>query len=175
MIGEIRDYETADIAIKAALTGHLVLSTLHTTTSAGSVTRLLNMGIEPFLLSSTLIGVLTQRLVRTLCNKCKEPFEISEAIKEKYSIGKSEKIYKAKGCDACQNTGYKGRTVICEYLPVSAKIRALITACASEHVIKHEARLLSMRTLRQDGLLKVAKGLTTIEEILKATAPDEQL
>jgi len=175
MIGEIRDFDTADIAIKAALTGHLVLSTLHTTTSPGSVTRLLNMGIEPFLLSSTLIGVLTQRLVRTLCSKCKEEFKMTEAIREKYSIGKEVKIYKAKGCSSCQNVGYKGRTVLCEYLPVSLKIRALISSSASEHAIKREARILGMRTLREDGLIKVAKGITTLEEVLKVTGPDEPL
>jgi len=175
MIGEIRDFDTADIAIKAALTGHLVLSTLHTTTSAGSVTRLLNMGIEPFLLSSTLIGVITQRLVRTLCPKCKEEFAMPESVREKYSIDKNAKLYKAKGCNACQNIGYKGRTVLCEYLPVVLKIRALVSNSSSEHVIKREARLLGMRTLREDGLVKVTKGITTLEEVLKVTGPDEPL
>lgn len=175
MVGEIRDADTADIGIKAALTGHLVLSTLHTTTSAGSVTRLLNMGIEPFLLSSTLIGVVTQRLVRTLCSKCKEKFDMPENIREKYSINKNATIYKIKGCNLCQHTGYKGRTILCEYLPVSSKIRALISASASEHVIKREARLLGMRTLREDGLVKIAKGITTLEEVLKVTGPDEPL
>jgi type IV pilus assembly protein PilB len=175
MIGEIRDFDTADIAIKAALTGHLVLSTLHTTTSAGSVTRLLNMGIEPFLLSSTLIGVITQRLVRTLCPKCKEEFAMPESVREKYSIDKNAKLYKAKGCNSCQNIGYKGRTVLCEYLPVVLKIRALVSNSSSEHVIKREARLLGMRTLREDGLVKVTKGITTLEEVLKVTGPDEPL
>jgi len=175
MIGEIRDFDTADIAIKAALTGHLVLSTLHTTTSAGSVTRLLNMGIEPFLLSSTLIGVITQRLVRTLCPKCKEEFAMPESVREKYSIDKNAKLYKAKGCNACQNIGYKGRTVLCEYLPVVLKIRALVSNSSSEHVIKREARLLGMRTLREDGLVKVTKGITTLGEVLKVTGPDEPL
>ncbi|MFA5008134.1 MAG: GspE/PulE family protein [Candidatus Omnitrophota bacterium] len=175
MIGEIRDFDTADISIKAALTGHLVLSTLHTTTSAGSVTRLLNMGIEPFLLSSTLIGVLTQRLVRTLCVKCKEEFAMPDSVREKYSIGKQIKIYKAKGCGSCQHTGYRGRTVLCEYLPVGLKIRALINSSTSEHIIKREARLLGMRTLREDGLIKVSKGITTLEEVLKVTGPDEPL
>lgn len=175
MVGEIRDGETADIGIKAALTGHLVLSTLHTTTSAGSVTRLLNMGIEPFLLSSTLIGVVTQRLVRTLCNKCKEKFDMPENIREKYSIDKKAIIYKIKGCNLCQHTGYKGRTVLCEYLPVSSKIRALISTSASEHAIKREARLSGMHTLRDDGSIKIAKGITTLEEVLKVTGPDEPL
>jgi type IV pilus assembly protein PilB len=176
MVGEIRDYETADIAIKAALTGHLVLSTLHTTTSAGSITRLLNMGIEPFLLSSTLLGVVTQRLVRNLCMKCKEEYAISEVIRQKYLADKKEaKLYRAKGCNLCQNTGYKGRLALCEYLRVSPKIRSLINSSASEHSIKREARLLGMRTLREDGLLKINKGITTIEEVLKVTGPDEPL
>ncbi len=175
MVGEIRDADTADIGIKAALTGHLVLSTLHTTTSAGSITRLLNMGIEPFLLSSTLIGVVTQRLVRTLCNKCKEKFNMPENIREKYSIDKNATIYKIKGCNLCQHTGYKGRIVLCEYLPVSPKIRALVNSSASEHIINRQARILGMRTLRGDGLIKVAKGVTTLEEVLKVTGPDEPL
>ncbi|MDP2923384.1 MAG: ATPase, T2SS/T4P/T4SS family [Candidatus Omnitrophota bacterium] len=175
MVGEIRDYETADMAIKAALTGHLVLSTLHTTTSAGSITRLLNVGIEPFLLSSTLIGVLTQRLVRNLCPKCKEEFDVPDTIREKYSIEKKAKVYKAKGCNLCQTTGYKGRIALCEYLQVSPKMRSLISSNTSEHTIKREARLLGMHTLREDGLLKIAKGVTTIEEVLKVTGSDEPL
>lgn len=175
MVGEIRDYETADIAIKAALTGHLVLSTLHTTTSAGSVTRLLNMGIEPFLLSSTLIGVLTQRLVRNLCVKCKEEYNLSEAVREKYLLDKKAKLYKAKGCNLCQNTGYKGRSALSEYLRLSPKIRSLVNSSASEHTVKREARLLGMRTLREDGLLKIKSGTTTLEEVLKVTGPDEPL
>jgi type IV pilus assembly protein PilB len=175
MIGEIRDYETADIAIKAALTGHLVLSTLHTTTSAGSVTRLLNMGIEPFLLSSTLLGILTQRLVRNLCTKCKEEYAVSEAIRQKYLLDAKAKLYRIKGCNSCQHSGYKGRLALCEYLRVSPQIRSLISSSASEHAIKREARLLGMRTLREDGLLKIQNGITTIEEVLKVTGPDEPL
>jgi type II secretory ATPase GspE/PulE/Tfp pilus assembly ATPase PilB-like protein len=127
------------------------------------------------LLSSTLIGVLTQRLVRTLCNKCKEEYKMPEEIREKYSIGKEAKLYKAKGCNSCQNAGYKGRTVLCEYLPVGLKIRSLVSGSASEHAIKREARLLGMRTLREDGLIKVIKGMTTLEEVLKVTGPDEPL
>ncbi|MCM8819298.1 MAG: GspE/PulE family protein [Candidatus Omnitrophica bacterium] len=175
MVGEIRDAETADIAIKASLTGHLLLSTLHTTTSAGSVTRLINMGIEPFLLASTLIGVLSQRLVRKLCPKCKQVYNLSENIKEKYGINKDTVIYKAVGCSFCQDTGYKGRTLICEYLQVLPQIKSLINKSASEPAIKREARLLGMRTLREDGLLKISKGITTLEEVLKVSAPDEPL
>jgi len=175
MIGEIRDAETADMGIRSALTGHLVLSTLHTTTSAGSITRLMNMGIEPFLLSSTLLGVLTQRLVRVLCSKCKERMELSSSLYEKYSLDKKKLIYKPKGCSFCQNNGYKGRTLICEYLQVSSKIKNLINSSAAESVIKREARLLGMRTLREDGLVKLQKGLISLEEVLRTTAADEPI
>jgi len=175
MIGEIRDADTADMSIKSALTGHLVLSTLHTTTSAGSVTRLINMGVEPFLLSSTLVGVLTQRLVRLLCPKCKEKMDLSVSLRERYLISNQAVLYKAKGCHNCQNTGYKGRIALCEYLPVWPEIKNLINRSASESVIKSRARSLGMRTLRQDGIVKIEKGVTTLEEVLKATAPDEPL
>jgi len=175
MIGEIRDADTADMAIKSSLTGHLVLSTLHTTTSAGSATRLINMGVEPFLLSSTLIGVLTQRLVRMLCQKCKEKADIAAAVREKYHIRKDVVVYKAKGCSVCQNTGYKGRVALCEYLQITPKMKQLIAASASETALKRQARILGMRTLREDGILKVEKGVTTIEEVLKATNADEPL
>ncbi len=175
MVGEIRDIETAGMAIKAALTGHLVLSTLHTTTSAGSITRLINMEVEPFLLSSTLIGVLTQRLVRVLCPKCKEETDLAEVLRKKYLISKKALIYRPKGCNFCQNTGYKGRVALCEYLRVSPQIKRLINSCASEGAIKKESRLAGMRTLREDGAIKVEKGLTTLEEVIKATAIDEPL
>ncbi len=175
MIGEIRDADTADMAIKSALTGHLVLSTLHTTTSAGSITRLINMEVEPFLLSSTLIGVLTQRLLRVLCPKCKEVAELVPAVREKYRIAQKAVIYKLKGCDACQKTGYKGRVALCEYLSVNPEIKRLINSSASEPTIKRQARLLGMRTLREDGIVKLEKGITSLEEVLKATNADEPL
>ncbi|MBU2102445.1 MAG: GspE/PulE family protein [Candidatus Omnitrophota bacterium] len=175
MIGEIRDADTADIAIKSALTGHLVLSTLHTTTSAASVTRLLNMGIEAFLLSSTLIGVVTQRLVRRLCQKCKEPFDLVGDVRARYSIDPAATLYRAKGCSACLNTGYRGRIVLCEYLQVSAQLKALIDKAASEPEVKNLARREGMRTLREDGWVKVYQGITSVEEVLKVSAPDEPL
>ncbi|MFH1364019.1 MAG: ATPase, T2SS/T4P/T4SS family, partial [Candidatus Omnitrophota bacterium] len=175
MIGEIRDADTADMGIKSALTGHLVLSTLHTTTSAGSITRLINMGIEAFLLSSTLVGVLTQRLVRILCPKCKEKMELSDSLRQRYLIGGQIQLYKAKGCQYCQNTGYKGRVALCEYLTATLQIKDLISSKASESMIKKQARKFGMRTLRQDGILKIEKGITTLEEVLKVTAPDEPL
>jgi len=173
MIGEIRDSDTADMAIKSALTGHLVLSTLHTTTSAGSITRLINMGIEPFLLSSTLVGVLTQRLVRKLCPKCKEKAEMSISVRKKYLINKDAKLYKAKGCSFCQNMGYKGRVSLCEYLQALPEMRKLINASVSESEIKKEARRAGMNTLREDGIIKLEKGITTLEEVLKVTSSDE--
>ncbi|MFH1504579.1 MAG: GspE/PulE family protein [Candidatus Omnitrophota bacterium] len=175
MIGEIRDSSTADMAMKSALTGHLVLSTLHTTTSPGSITRLINMNVEPFLLSSTLVAVLTQRLVRKLCPKCKEAANLSESLRKKYSISPGAKIYKIKGCDFCQNTGYKGRVGLCEYLRVTPSLKELINSCAPESAIKKEARSLGMHTLREDGIVKVEKGVTTLEEVLRVTAADEIL
>ncbi|MBN3040669.1 MAG: type II/IV secretion system protein [Candidatus Omnitrophica bacterium] len=175
MIGEIRDSITADMAIKSSLTGHLVLSTLHTTTSPGSVTRLINMEVEPFLLSSTLIGVITQRLVRVLCPKCKEPMDMSSAVRKKYLIREKIDIFKAKGCSFCQNTGYKGRISLCEYLRVDPKMKRLINSNVSESVLKKEARVLGMRTLREDGIIKVEKGVTTLEEVLKTTNADEPI
>lgn len=175
MIGEIRDGDTADMAIKSALTGHMVLSTLHTTTSAGSITRLINMGVEPFLLSSTVVGVLTQRLVRKLCPKCKEKTEMPDSIRERYLINKKVEVYKAKGCSSCQKMGYQGRVSLCEYLQVTPKIKDLINASGSESSIKKKARLLGMRTLREDGITKIEKGVTTLEEVLKVTGSDEIL
>lgn len=175
MIGEIRDGDTADMAVKSALTGHLVLSTLHTTTSAGTVTRLVNMGVEPFLLSSTLVGAQAQRLARKLCDKCKEKLEMSYTIRKEYLINKDAVIYKPKGCRHCQNIGYKGRISLCEYMQVSPKLKGLIIGCAPESEIKRESRILGMRTLREDGIVKLEKGIISLEEVLKTTSADEPL
>jgi type IV pilus assembly protein PilB len=177
MIGEIRDYETVDIAIKSALTGHLVLSTLHTTTAAGAVVRLVNMGVEPYLINSSLVCVMAQRLVRKVCSSCKEAYilknEVADSLKlNREKIGKLQ-FYKGKGCQHCFNTGYSGRTVIAEVLQLSPKIRDLILTGAPEVSIKKQARLEGMQTLREDGLAAVLKGQTTIEEVLRVTAPDE--
>lgn len=173
MIGEVRDFDTLDIGIKAALTGHLVLSTIHTTTAPGSVTRFINMGAEPFLLASTLIGVLAQRLVRLLCPKCKEPNPLPEDIKARYKLKKEAHIYKPKGCSHCLNQGYLGRIALAEYLHIDSQMRRLINESASEHTIKREARKRGMRTLREDGIIKVERGLTSLEEVLRSTSPDE--
>lgn len=173
MVGEIRDFDTVDIGIKAALTGHLVFSTLHTTTAVGAVTRLINMGVEPFLLSSTLIGVLAQRLVRRLCPKCKEVSPLDESTKEQYKIAKGATVYKAKGCPFCHLHGYKGRVAITEYLHMNQALRALINKGASEHIIKQEARKQGMKTLWENGTQKIEKGITSLEEIMRISLTDE--
>jgi len=174
MIGEIRDFDTVDIAIKSALTGHLVLSTLHTTTSAGAIVRLVNMGVEPYLINSSLICVAGQRLVRKICNHCKEKYILKKEIMEslKMKLDKQE-FFKPKGCPLCLNTGYSGRIAIAEVLILSSKIRELILNRAQEHVIKQEARHEGMRTLREEGIDAALKGLTTLEEVLRVTAADE--
>ena len=177
MIGEIRDYETVDIAIKSALTGHLVLSTLHTTTAAGAVVRLINMGVEPYLINSSLACVVAQRLVRKICSYCKEMYILQQEVAEnlKLVVAKMDKLqfYKGKGCQHCFNTGYSGRTVIAEVLQLSPKIRELILVGSQEQFIKLQARSEGMKTLREDGVEAALKGQTTIEEVLRVTAPDE--
>ncbi len=177
MIGEIRDFDTVDIAIKSALTGHLVLSTLHTTTASGAIVRLINMGVEPFLINSSLICIVAQRLVRKICNSCKERYILKQEIadKLKFDIGKSKKmeLFKGKGCPYCFNTGYNGRIGIAEVLISTPKIRELILTGGQEYIIKQQARREGMRTLRESGMEAVLEGTTTIEEVLRVTAADE--
>lgn len=177
MIGEIRDYETADIAIKSALTGHLVLSTLHTTTSSGAIIRLINMGIEPYLISASLIGVVSQRLLRKVCAYCKEKYILKKEIREglKLDLGNLEKIelFCGRGCPQCFNTGYSGRLGIAEVLLLTTPIRELILSRPQEHRIKQKARLEGMKTLREEGLEIALKGYTTLEEVLRVTVADE--
>jgi type IV pilus assembly protein PilB len=177
MIGEIRDFDTVDIAIKSALTGHLVLSTLHTTTAPGSVVRLINMGCEPFLISASLIAIVAQRLVRKLCPKCREIYKPGEVLCAKLGIDikkiKDISFYKAKGCRHCFNTGYGGRIGICEVLSITPAVRDLVLKRARENEVKQIARDEGMRTLREDGILKVLEGLTSLEEILRVTVADE--
>ena len=178
MIGEIRDFETVDIAIKAALTGHLVLSTLHTTTAAGSVTRLLNMGVEPFLITSSMILVAAQRLVRKICQNCREPYELDAEIAEKYNIktsGKKITLYRGRGCDICRKTGYKGRVGLIEVLILTPKIKALILETAQEYKIRDQARLEGMTTLRENGMALVLNGITTLDEIVRVTVGDQDV
>jgi len=177
MIGEIRDYETVDIAIKSALTGHLVLSTLHTTTAPGAIVRLVNMGVEPYLIDSSLICVVAQRLLRKICPYCKEEYvikkEIIDSLKLNIHLFKKPVFYRGKGCSQCFNTGYAGRLGIAEVLLLTPNIRELIMNRAQEHFIKQQARKEGMRTLREEGVDMALKGLTTLEEVMRVTAPDE--
>ncbi len=178
MIGEIRDRETAQIAVQAALTGHLVLSTLHTNDAASALTRLIDMQVEPFLISSSVIGVLAQRLVRVICEKCKEEYtptaEVLEILKEVKLIGDNLrkdsnglKLYRGKGCSFCKNTGYYGRTSIYELMELDEEIRSLIVSNVPSEVIKEAALKKGMMTLKDSGLKKALEGITTIEEVLR--------
>ncbi|ATF09478.1 type II secretion system ATPase GspE [Candidatus Enterovibrio altilux] len=173
MIGEIRDLETAQIAIQASLTGHLVLSTLHTNTAIGAVTRLRDMGIEPFLVSSSLLGVLAQRLVRTLCQNCKEPYEADAPSKSWLGASENEPLilYRPKGCVQCNSKGYHGRTGIHELLVVNTHVQALIHSEEGEQMIERYIRQHSP-SIRADGLIKVKQGQTTLEEVLRVTRED---
>ncbi|TMP99712.1 MAG: pilus assembly protein PilB [Verrucomicrobia bacterium] len=173
MLGEIRDLETSQIAIQASLTGHLVLSTLHTNDAPGAVTRLIDMGVEPFLISSTLLSVLAQRLVRTICKKCRTPFEPTEnqlalLNLSPHDIG-DKVFYYGRGCANCNDTGYKGRRGIFELLVISEPVRALINERAPTVVVRQKAVELGMVTLREDGMRGIFDGDTTIEEVLKYT------
>lgn len=177
MVGEIRDLETVEIAIQASLTGHLVFSTLHTNDAPGAITRLLDMGVEPFLISSSLLGVLAQRLVRRLCPKCKEDSELSEVACSELNITSEyigAKIFKhhAGGCESCQGTGYAGRSAIHELLLVDDTVRPMIMDRANASTIR--ANALGRRSLRTDGAEKVLKGLTSVEEIMRVTQEDSQ-
>jgi type IV pilus assembly protein PilB len=173
MVGEMRDVETAQIAIQASLTGHLVLSTLHTNDAAGAVTRLVDMGVEPFLVAATLEGVLAQRLLRTICKNCRAPYQPNQSILNQLNLtlgdlgGKS--FYTGSGCDKCGGSGYKGRKGIYELLAMNDPIRDLIISRAPSLVLKQKAIELGMQTLREDGLRSIYDGDTTIEEVLKYT------
>lgn len=173
MVGEIRDLETAEIAIHASLTGHLVFSTLHTNDSAGAVTRLIDMGIEPFLISSSLVAVIAQRLVRVLCPHCAEEYvPDEEELTKLYAVSDSRKkivVKRARGCSECMNTGYKGRTGIYELLLIDDDIRSLIIKKTDSNTIKSLAIKKGMDTLKVDGIKKVLKGITTMEEVLRVT------
>src|SRR6266436_1166333 len=173
MVGEMRDLETAQISIQASLTGHLVLSTLHTNDAPGAVTRLIDMGVEPFLISSTLVAVLGQRLVRTICKSCRTPFEPTENQLSLLSLSVhdlGEKVfYYGRGCSACNDTGYKGRKGIYELLVINDAIRTLINERAPSVVLRQKAVELGMVTLREDGLRSIFDGDTTVEEVVKYT------
>jgi type IV pilus assembly protein PilB len=169
----MRDLETSQIAIQASLTGHMVLTTLHTNDAPGAVTRLIDMGVEPFLISSTLVSVLAQRLVRTTCKKCRTPFEPTETQLSLLNLSPhdvGDKVfYYGRGCPACNDTGYRGRRGIFELLVVSDSIRLLINERAPTVVIRQKAVEHGMVTLREDGLRNIFDGDTTIEEVVKYT------
>ena len=179
MVGEIRDSETADIAIKASLTGELVLSTLHTNDAAGAVTRLVDMGVEPFLVSASVVLAAAQRLCRRICPRCKEPVDIPRSVLEKLASGaelarllKCAPFYKGKGCAYCGNTGYRGRMGILEAMPIDDTIKDMIVKGVSSDEIKRYAVKQGMTTLRQGALENFAKGFTTLEEMLRITSGD---
>ena len=186
MVGEIRDSETAELAIHAALTGHLVFSTLHTNDAVGSIPRLIDMGVEPFLLSSSLRVVAAQRLVRKICENCREAVEMPESVSsnikqelvgipeeelKKYGVDLSKKFkfYRGKGCEECSNFGFKGRIAVYEVIEVSEIIQGMMIKKGNEAEIENQAKKEGMITMRQDGILKVLKGITTISEIERVT------
>jgi type IV pilus assembly protein PilB len=173
MVGEIRDAETAEIAVEAALTGHLVLSTLHTNDAPSTVTRLVEMGIEPFLVSSSVILVIAQRLARRICPYCKEPYRYPDEVLLEVGFSPEEirelKTYRGKGCDKCDNTGYKGRVALYEVMEVVPEIRDAIVKGKNADEIRKIAKKHGMRTLREIGRIKIAKGITTPEEVLRVT------
>jgi len=166
-----------DIAVKAALTGHLVISSLHTTTGPGSITRMVNMGVEPFLITSSVVAIVAQRLVRRVCQKCREPYTATDELIKEFHLKEllpfhNGQFYKPKGCDQCLKTGYKGRVGITELLVLSNKVKELILVSSSEAEIKMAARAQGMKTMREDAVIKASQGLTTLEEVTRLTAPD---
>ena len=173
LVGEIRDRETAEIAIHAALTGHLVLSTLHTNDAAWAITRLLDMGIENYLVSSTLLAVLAQRLVRRICSTCKRPYLPGEKVQQDLGMPPSGagtlRLFRGEGCPACNATGYHGRTGIFEFLVLDDGLQRLILGQADANAIRGEAMRRGMKTLWQNGCENVAVGVTTYEEIVRVT------
>ncbi len=179
MVGEIRDTETSEIAVRAAITGHLVFSTLHTNDAAGAVTRLIDMGIKPFLVASALQAVMAQRLVRKICKKCAEPIEIEEPILKEIEevVGTLDgaNFLRGKGCPECNMTGYRGRTAIFELLVVSENVRKLILQRATSYEIRELARTEGMKLLREDGWIKVYRGITTPEEVIRITQQDIEM
>jgi type IV pilus assembly protein PilB len=176
MVGEIRDFETAQIAVQAALTGHLVLSTVHTNDAPGTITRLIDMGIEPFLISSAVILILAQRLIRRICMDCREritpPSQLLIDLGVPPEEVKSFTVYKGKGCTICNGTGFKGRLGLYEVMTMKEEVKELVLARASSSEIKKEAIRLGMKTLRQSGVSKIKDGMTTIEEVLRSTMED---
>jgi type IV pilus assembly protein PilB len=176
MVGEIRDFETAQIAVQAALTGHLVLSTVHTNDAPGTISRLIDMGIEPFLISSAIVLILAQRLIRKVCMECREAVKVHPQLLIDLGVPpdevKSFPVYKGKGCSLCNNTGYKGRVGLYEVMPMKEEVKELVLSRASTSEVKKEAIRLGMKTLRQSGIAKIKEGVTTVEEVLRSTIED---
>ncbi|MBW2246878.1 MAG: Flp pilus assembly complex ATPase component TadA, partial [Deltaproteobacteria bacterium] len=173
LVGEIRDRETAEIAVQSALTGHLVFSTLHTNDSASAITRLVDIGVEPFLISSSVLAVVAQRLIRVLCKDCKQPYTPDKSTLESIGITPDQfheaTIYRAEGCENCFRTGYKGRMGIFEIMLLDSSLKSLILTAYDSGRIKDAALNLNMVTLRQDGIQKVLRGISTIEEVIRVT------
>ncbi|MBW2122727.1 MAG: type IV-A pilus assembly ATPase PilB [Deltaproteobacteria bacterium] len=176
MVGEIRDFETAQIAIQASLTGHMVLSTVHTNDAPSTISRLIDMGIEPFLITSSVNLILAQRLIRKICRECKEEVEISPKVLAGLGVPPEEiegfRVFRGKGCQMCNGTGYKGRIGIYEVMPVTDELKELVLSRASNFDLKKKAISLGMKSLRQAGIIKIKEGLTTIEEVLRTTMDD---
>jgi general secretion pathway protein E/type IV pilus assembly protein PilB len=176
MIGEIRDMETAEIAVNASLTGHLVLSTLHTNDAPGAVTRLIDIGVKPFLVASSTRGIMAQRLVRTICDNCKTDHKATD--RELRLLGpiaaqfRETSVFRGEGCATCSQTGYKGRKGIFELFTINDEVRNMIYQRVSTTELRIKARELGMRTLREDGLRKVVAGITTLEEVFRVTMGD---
>jgi type IV pilus assembly protein PilB len=171
LIGEVRDLETAKTMIEASLTGHLVFTTIHTNDAVGTVTRLMKMGIEPYLIADSLLLVCAQRLVRTICHKCKESYTVTgeEVGLSKGDIKQGTTLYRGRGCNACGGVGYKGRTGVFELFSMNKKLRSLFIKGASTEELERTAKETGMRTLRQDAIEKALKGITTLEEVVTTT------
>jgi type IV pilus assembly protein PilB len=172
MIGEIRDYETVDIAIKAALTGHLVLSTVHTTTACGTVTRFVNMGVEPFLIASSMLAIIAQRLMRRLCEKCKVKKVLDDHVCDELGLPHGTEAHEPAGCSFCNQSGYKGRVAICELVIMTPAMKEAVANGASEPELREISRKEGCRSIRDDALIKLQKGITSAEEVIKVTVAD---
>ena len=173
MVGEIRDKETADVAVQASLTGHLVFATLHTNDAPSALARLVDMGIEPFLISSSVIGVLAQRLIRVICDKCKEKYVPSQSVLNDLGLKKGTVFYRGKGCKKCQDSGFKGRTGVFELLIIDKEIRKMVDAKCSADEIRQKAGERGMKGLYADALIKAQEGVTTLEEVLRITVMEK--